>query len=299
MALELWQIILIGTGGSLCAGLATAIGALPAFFKKNISDKTLDILLGFAAGVMLAASAFSLLVPALNLDPIAIGSQLKITAFNQSLSDLKMEPITVEAKFQIESIWIVSLGIILGVVFIDLIDKWAPHEHFLKGPEGTISKRLAATWLFIIAITIHNFPEGLAVGVSYGNGNISEGSVVAIAIGLQNIPEGTAVAMPLLREGYSKKKAFMIAAFTGLVEPIGAVIGVSAVNIAQFFLGFGMAFAAGAMIFVVVDEIIPETHLKKHARQVTYGIIIGFVIMMFLDNFIEPLLSTLITTPVT
>ena len=275
MALATWQIILIGTGGSLAAGLATAIGAIPVFFKKDISDKTLDLLLGFAAGVMLAASAFSLLVPA--LDPETV------------------PPITIGSSFILDNIWIVSLGVIIGMIFIDLIDKWAPHEHFIAGPEGTVSKRLAATWLFIIAITIHNFPEGLAVGVSYGNGDISGGSVVAIAIGLQNIPEGTAVAMPLLREGYSKKKAFMIAAFTGLVEPFGAVIGVSAVTVAHFFLGFGMAFAAGAMIFVVVDEIIPETHTKKHARQVTYGVIIGFVIMMFLDNFIEPLIAAIIT----
>ncbi|MCG3256165.1 MAG: ZIP family metal transporter [Candidatus Heimdallarchaeota archaeon] len=271
MVLTTWQIILIGTGASLFAGLATALGAIPVFFKKSISDKTLDLLLGFAAGVMLAASAFSLLVPALNLDPLPIGS-----------------------KFELDSIWVVVIGVIIGAVFIDIIDKWAPHKHFVAGPEGRMTKRLAATWLFVIAITIHNFPEGLAVGVSFGTGNVGEGSVVAIAIGLQNIPEGTAVAMPLLREGYSKKKAFMIAAATGLVEPLGAVIGVSAVSSAQFFLGFGMAFAAGAMIFVVVDEIIPETHGKEYARLVTFGVIIGFVVMMFLDNFIEPILSNLI-----
>ncbi len=293
--MEIWQIILIGTGASLGAGLATALGAIPAFFKKDISDKTLDLLLGFAAGVMLAASAFSLLVPALNLDPLVFGSQFNFSAFNQALNNLNLERVVTEPRFQLESIWVVTFGVLVGVIFIDLVDKWAPHEHFIAGPEGKINKRLAATWLFIIAITIHNFPEGLAVGVSFGNGDISGGSVVAIAIGLQNIPEGTAVAMPLLREGYSKKKAFAIAALTGLVEPIGAVIGVAAVSTAQFFLGFGMAFAAGAMIFVVVDEIIPEMHGKKHARQVTYGVIVGFVIMMFLDNFIEPVLETLFT----
>ena len=270
--MDTWVIVLIGGGASLTAGLATAIGGIPAFFKKDISDKTLDLLLGFAAGVMLAASAFSLLVPALNLDPLPIG-----------------------ANFELDHIWIVTLGVVLGAVFIDIIDKWAPHEHFIAGPEGKTSKRLAATWLFVIAITIHNFPEGLAVGVSYGTGEISKGTVVAIAIGLQNIPEGTAVAMPLLREGYSKKKAFGIAALTGLAEPLGALIGVGAVSIAQFFLGFGMAFAAGAMIFVVVDEIIPEMHGKEYARLITFGVITGFVIMMFLDNFIEPLLETLFT----
>ncbi|UJG43158.1 MAG: ZIP family metal transporter [Candidatus Heimdallarchaeum endolithica] len=269
-----WYIVLIGTLASFVAGISTAIGALPVFFKKDISDKTLDILLGFASGVMLAASAFSLLVPALNLS-IEEGGGFYI------------------GSVPIKSIWLVSIGVITGALFIDLIDKWAPHEHFVAGPEGKISKRLAATWLFIIAVTIHNFPEGLAVGVSFGTEQISSGIIVAMAIGLQNIPEGTAVAMPLLREGYKQRKAFLIALFTGLVEPVGAFIGVVAVSVAKFFLGFGMAFAAGAMIFVVTDEIIPEMHGKKYARQVTFGIIFGFVLMMFLDNFIEPFLETI------
>ena len=235
-----WVIILWGTLASLAAGLATSLGALPVFFLKDISDKVLDILLGFAAGVMLAASAFSLLVPALNLEPEVGGG-----------------------------VWIVSGGVIAGVLFIALVDKWAPHRHFVKGPEGKVSKRLAATWLFVIAITIHNFPEGLAVGVSFGQGseNIVSGIIVAIAIGLQNIPEGTAVAMPLLKEGYTKRKAFFIAAASGIVEPIGAFLGVSLIGVAKFFLGFGMAFAAGAMIFVIADEIIPETHREGKGIQ--------------------------------
>lgn len=257
-------IILIGVLGSLGAGIATSLGAIPVFFKRELSTRTLDLLLGFAAGVMLAASAFSLLVPALELE---IGG----------------------------GVFIVAVGVLAGAVFIDLIDRWAPHKHFVKGPEGKMTKKLAAIWLFIIAITIHNFPEGLAVGVSFGSGDVSSGLVIAIAIGLQNIPEGTAVAMPLLREKYSKGRVLLITLFTGLVEPIGALIGVSLVSIASFFLGFGMAFAAGAMIFVVVDEIIPETHTKEHSRAVTFGVIIGFVIMMFLDNFIEPFLANLIS----
>ncbi|MHA1776803.1 MAG: ZIP family metal transporter [Promethearchaeota archaeon] len=276
-----WTLILIGTLASLGAGLATGLGAVPVFFKKNISEKKLDMLLGFASGVMLAASAFSLLVPALNLNPEEGGAP----HFNSVM---------------IQDIWtvlIVVLGVIIGAVFLDFIDKWAPHEHFVKGPEGKFTKKLAAIWLFIIAITIHNFPEGLAVGVSFSGGEtskIASGLVVAIAIGLQNIPEGTAVAMPLVQEGYSQKKSFIIATFTGLVEPVGAFIGVALVNITKFFLGFGMAFAAGAMIFVVVDEIIPETQGKEHSRQVTFGVILGFVLMMFLDNFIEPVIASLL-----
>jgi len=276
-----WELILIGTLASLGAGLATGLGALPVFSKRKISEKTLDLLLGFAAGVMLAASAFSLLVPALNLSPEEGGAP----------------NFSSEALQNLWTVSIVVIGVLAGAFFIDFVDRWAPHKHFVKGPEGKMSKRLAATWLFIIAITIHNFPEGLAVGVSFGSGDserIAAGLVVAIAIGLQNIPEGTAVAMPLVREGYSKKKAFWIATLTGIVEPIGAFIGVSIVGVAKFFLGFGMAFAAGAMIFVVSDEIIPETHTKEHSRQVTFGILVGFVIMMFLDNFIEPVLNSLL-----
>lgn len=259
-----WSIILIGTLASFLAGLATALGALPVFWKKDISDKTLDILLGFAAGVMLAASNFSLIVPALELERGG-------------------------------GIVIVTLGFLTGALFIHLMDRWAPHKHFLSGKtEGVVSKKLAAIWLFIIAIAIHNFPEGLAVGVSFGSGEIINGLIVAIAIGLQNIPEGTAVAMPLIRENYSKRKAFGIATLTGIVEPFGALIGVTAVTLASSILGFGMAFAAGAMVFVVVDEIIPELYGKKHARQATFGIITGFAIMMFLDNFIEPFLENIL-----
>ena len=246
--------ILIGIFASLCAGTATGIGALPIFFKKEMSQRFLDVALGFAAGVMLAASAFSLLVPALELDT--------------------------------GGVWVVSVGFFMGAVVIHLVDRWAPHEYFFKGAEGIETDRLAAVWLFIIAITIHNFPEGLAVGVGFGSEEITMGLVIAVAIGLQNIPEGTAVAFPMVREGYSRRKAFGVATLTGLVEPVGAAIGVIAVSIATGMLGFGMAFAAGAMIFVVSDEVIPESHQFGHERQATFGVIIGFLTMMFLDNFI-------------
>ena len=261
------DIVILGILASLLAGLSTSIGAIPVLLGKQFSDRSLDIMLGFAAGVMLAASAFSLLVPALDMDPI--------------YTDWSLEPVI-----------IVMIGFGSGALIIHIIDKWAPHQHFISGPEGSssISKRLAATWLFIIAITIHNFPEGLAVGVAFGSasqtGDITTGAIIALAIGLQNIPEGTAVALPLLREGYKKKETLAITTFTGLVEPIGGFIGVAAVSIALGMLGFGMAFAAGAMIFVVSDEIIPESHRKGHERAATFGVILGFMVMMFLDNFI-------------
>lgn len=255
--------ILLGILASLAAGTATCIGAIPILFGREISDRYLDIMLGFAAGVMLAASAFSLLVPALSMDPI--------------YTNVELEPVMITV-----------MGFITGALFIHIIDRWAPHQHFISGPEGSknMSKRLAATWLFVIAITIHNFPEGLAVGVGFGSGDVAAGTVIALAIGLQNIPEGTAVALPLVREGYSRSDALKITLATGLVEPIGGLIGVAAVTIATGMLGFGMAFAAGAMIFVVSDEIIPESHRKGHERPATFGVILGFVVMMFLDNFI-------------
>jgi ZIP family zinc transporter len=141
-------------------------------------------------------------------------------------------------------------------------------------------------WLFIIAITIHNFPEGMAVGVGFGSGDIANGTSLAIGIGLQNMPEGLAVALPLLGLGYSRLKAIGIATLTGLVEPVGGLLGVAAVSIFHPVLPIGLAFAAGAMLFVISDEIIPETHAKGRSRLATFGIIVGFIIMMTLDNLL-------------
>ena len=248
--------IVLGVVASLLAGVATGVGALPIFFKRNFSRRTLDIMLGFAAGVMLAASSFSLLVPALE-DPVV-----------NDWTDVLM---------------VVALGFALGGIFVHLADKYVPHAHFKKGEEGPRST-LARVWLLILAITIHNFPEGLAVGVSFGLEDPLTGISVAVAIGLQNMPEGLAVAAPLVREGYPRGKAVLLALATGLVEPIGGILGVSIVTVAAFLLPYGLAFAAGAMIFVVGDEMIPESHSSGNARVATWGIMIGFVIMMTLDN---------------
>ena len=248
--------IVLGAVASLIAGAATGVGALPILVKRDFSRRTLDIMLGFAAGVMLAASAFSLLVPALD-DPL-------VNDWTDVLT-------------------VVALGFALGGVFVHLADKYIPHAHFEKGVEGP-SSSMARVWLLILAITIHNFPEGLAVGVSFGVADPLTGISVAVAIGLQNMPEGLAVAAPLVREGYPRGKAALLALATGLVEPIGGLIGVSIVSVATFLLPYGLAFAAGAMIFVVGDEMIPESHSIENARVATWGIMIGFVIMMTLDN---------------
>lgn len=245
----LWWGIL----GSLMAGLATGIGGIPILFPAlhHISHRFRDELLGFAAGVMLAASAFSLLVPAI----------------------------------EISGVWPAVFGVALGALLLDLLDRAIPHEHFERGHEGPASK-LRKIWLFVIAITLHNFPEGLAVGVSFGSGNVTTGMVVATAVGLQNIPEGMAVAVSLLSVGYSRFQAFFIALLTGLVEPLGGILGAGLVSIMHAFLPWGMSLAAGAMIFVIGDEIIPETHHGENARFATYAIILGFVVMMLLDNLL-------------
>ncbi|MEM2136667.1 MAG: ZIP family metal transporter [Candidatus Methanomethylicia archaeon] len=243
------EIIYLGFLASLLAGLATGIGAIPIFLKESFSDDTLDALLGFAAGVMSAATAFSLLVPAIDLS----------------------------------GPWIAMGGLIIGAFLLHFIDRFTPHLHPVAGFEGPYSK-LSKVWLFIIAMTIHNFPEGLAVGVSFGSGNVEAGLIVATAIGLQNAPEGLAVALPLLRERYSRWKAIGYATLTGLIEPIGGFLGIVLVSLAHSLLPWGLAFAAGAMLFIVVDEMIPESHHKGFGRKATFGFISGFSIMMLLDS---------------
>ncbi|MCW4010742.1 MAG: ZIP family metal transporter [Candidatus Bathyarchaeota archaeon] len=242
------ETIWFGLLASVIAGLATGAGALPVLFTRRISDKLLDALLGFSAGVMLAAASFSLIMPAINLSgPV-----------------------------------IVAVGVVLGALVLHLVDRFVPHFHPASGMEG-VPSRLPRVWLFVLAITIHNFPEGLAVGVSFGGGDVAAGLVVAMAIGLQNMPEGLAVALPLVREGYSRRKSVLYGTLTGLVEPLGGLLGLALVSVFLPILPWGIAFAAGAMLFVVSDEMIPESHRKGFEREATFGLISGFVLMMFLD----------------
>lgn len=248
--------IAVGALASFIAGAATGIGALPIFLKKDFSRRTLDIMLALAAGVMLAASSFSLLVPALE-DPIIVNWYDVLT--------------------------VVALGFGLGGLFVHVADRFIPHEHFQQGHEGPPSS-MARVWLLVLAIAIHNFPEGVAVGVAFGTNDAITGFSVAVAIALQNIPEGLAVAAPMVREGFSRRKAALFALATGLVEPVGGLVGVSVVSFASSLLPYGLAFAAGAMVFVVGDEMIPESHSSGNARIATWGLMIGFIIMMALDN---------------
>lgn len=207
---------------------------------------------------MLAATAFSLIIPGADA-AIAHGSS------------------------QINAALTMVAGLGIGAIFLKFTHDLLPHEHFFKGPEGVDSVNLKRIWLFIIAITLHNFPEGLAVGVNFGSGNLSQGIPLAIGIGLQNIPEGLVVALSLVAQNYRTGYALWITLLTGLVEPLGGLFGVGIISIAQFLLPWGMAFAAGAMLFVISDDIIPESHAQGQEKEGAIGVMIGFAVMMFLD----------------
>ena len=252
------QAILWGGLGSLAAGLMTGVGALPVLFGGSIAAKRADLMLGFAAGVMLAASFFSLILPALE---------------------------TVEARggSRLDGALVVAAGIVLGSGFVAWLNRSLPHEHFVAGREGADAGALARIWLFVLAITIHNLPEGVAVGVGFGGGDLAHGLTLAIGIGLQNAPEGLAVAVALVGIGYGPLRAFLVALLTGMVEPIGGLAGAAAVHLAQPLLPWGLAFAAGAMLYVISHEIIPETHRRGHQDAATTGLTIGLVLMLILD----------------
>lgn len=254
------KVVVIGFAASILAGLATGAGALPALFFRNISNNLFNGMLGAAAGVMLAATAFSLLVPG-----IGYGN----------------------AVWPGKGIYIVSLGMLLGAWFLHVADRHLPHVHFDQVTDLS-RKSLSKIWLFIVAITIHNFPEGMSVGVSFGTGEMKTGTVLAIAIALQNIPEGLAVALPLVGMGYNKWRAVGIATLTGLVEPVGGLLGITMVTVFQPILPIAMGFAAGAMLFVISEEIIPETHGNAGARSryATFALMFGFILMMVLDNML-------------
>ncbi|MFZ2726872.1 MAG: ZIP family metal transporter [Methylococcaceae bacterium] len=252
------KIVVIGFVASILAGLATGVGALPALFFKNISQNLFNSLLGGAAGVMLAATAFSLLVPGLNYG---------------------------NAIWPGMGIYVISGGMLIGAVFLHFADKQLPHVSFDSAVDTQLDS-LKKIWLFVIAITIHNFPEGMSVGVSFGTGELKNGIVLAIAIALQNIPEGLAVALPLVGLGYNKWRAVGIATLTGLVEPVGGLLGITMVTVFEPVLPIAMGFAAGAMLFVISEEIIPETHANGRSRYATFALMMGFIIMMVLDNLL-------------
>jgi ZIP family zinc transporter len=178
---------------------------------------------------------------------------------------------------------VVVTGVLLGSGFVAALNEVIPHEHFEQGREGPEVAEAGRVWLFVLAITLHNLPEGLAVGVGFGDGNIASGAKLATGIGLQNVPEGLAVALALASIGYTRGQAFAVAALTGLVEPLTGLGGAYAVSLSRLLLPWAMAFAAGAMIYVISHEILPETHRHGFEKQATLGLTLGLVIMMFLD----------------
>lgn len=244
---------------ALAVGGATVIGAFIGFAFEKVPHKYNDMILGFAAGVMLSAAVFSLIQPSVEL-----GGK--------------------------HGVWLTIVGIIAGALFLNLADRFIPHAHHLVGIDsekhaGDMEK-LNKTMLFIFAIAIHNFPEGMAAGVSFGTNDISNGITVAAGIALHNIPEGMIVIAPLLATGLSKARVLGIAALTGLVEVVGTFIGYIGVSVSVAVLPFALAFAGGTMLYVVSDEMIPETHGDGHESSSTYALIAGFSLMLILGAYL-------------
>ncbi|HEY8555454.1 MAG TPA: ZIP family metal transporter [Burkholderiales bacterium] len=244
-------------GASLIAGLATAVGAAPVLASAAISRRAQDAMLGYGAGVMLAASVFSLILPGIDAAEALWGSRGLAAA-------------------------VAAAGVAAGALFLWSADRLVPHQHFIKGREGGDARRFRQVWLFVFAITLHNFPEGLAVGVSFGNGQPDAGAL-ASGMAIQNMPEGLAVALALATLGYAPLTAFLLAGATGLAEPLAGLFGAALVSAAQPLLPIALTFAAGAMLFVISHEIIPESHRNGHEQPATLGTIGGFVTMMVLD----------------
>lgn len=245
---------------ALGVGGATVIGALLGFLFKNPSHRFQDMILSFAAGVMLAAAVMGLIIPSLEYG---------------------------EGKLRI---LVTVAGVLCGAVCLNLIDRLVPHLHKMTGtdqeshPEKTA--QLNKVLLFVIAIGIHNLPEGIAAGVSFGSGNVAQALTVAGGIALQNIPEGMVIIAPMIAAGMSRRRTLLIALATGVVEVIGTLIGYFAISISTAILPFALAFAGGTMLYVISDEMIPETHAHGNERVATYSLLIGFCLMLAFDFFL-------------
>ena len=246
--MELVLLTALGVGG------ATIFGSLMGFVFKDISHRFSDIVLSFAAGVMLSAAILGLILPS-----VEYGGQ--------------------------GGLIITVIGIFAGAFCLNLIDKVVPHLHKLAGSdiEAHNNANLSKVLLFVTAIAIHNLPEGIAAGVSFGSDNLSQALMIAGGIALQNIPEGMVIIGPMLNAGVTPKKTFVCAMLTGLVEVVGTLIGYFAVNVASAILPFALAFAGGTMLYVVSDEMIPETHAHGSQRGATYALLIGFCVMLVSD----------------
>lgn len=242
---------------ALGVGGATLFGAIIGFCFKKISHNFTDIVLSFAAGIMLCAAVIGLIIPSIEL-----GNNIVIPV----------------------------LGIFSGAIILSFIDKLVPHLHKISGndiePHSRNSDSLNKVMLFVLAIAIHNLPEGIAAGVGFGTDNTSEALTIALGIALQNIPEGMVIISPMLLAGVSKGKTMFIAFLTGFVEVVGTFMGFYAVNISTAILPFALAFAGGTMLYVVSDEMIPETHAHGYEKGATYSLLAGFSLMLIMDYLI-------------
>ena len=250
--MEIVLLTALGVGG------ATLLGAIIGFIFKKISHRFSDIVLAFAAGIMLAAAVLGLVLPSLEY-----GGEY--------------------------GIWITIVGIFAGAVMLNALDKLVPHMHKLAGSDGEThpnSQNISKVLLFITAIAIHNLPEGIAAGVSFGTDDNSAALFIAGGIALQNIPEGMVIIGPMLAVGISPKRTFLLAACTGVVEVIGTLIGYFAVSLASAILPFALAFAGGTMLYVISDEMIPETHAHGSQRGATYALLAGFCLMLISHVFL-------------
>lgn len=251
----IWQGLLAG----LLIGFMTLLGAIPLLLFKKIDQKKQDLLLGMSGGIMLAATTFSLLLPALDESKVV---------------------------FEVSPFWsvtIVSISMLAGIGFIKIVSRYFDFERYFETAPNVSSDFAKKVWIFIFAITLHNFPEGLAVGMGYGQEDVHKAFSLTLGIGLQDIPEGLAVGLALLSIGYSKKIAVLGVAISGLVETLSAILGVFAVSYLAFILPLGLAFAAGAMFYVIVYEIIPDIQKHGNKDMAVNSLIAGFILMMYLD----------------
>ena len=250
--MEIVLLTALGVGG------ATVIGALIGFAFKNISHKFSDTILSFAAGVMLCAAVFGLVMPSLEYG----GNH---------------------------SVFVTNVGIFCGALVLNLFDKIVPHLHRLSGVDiekhSKSNEKLSKVLLFVMAIAIHNLPEGIAAGVGFGTGNTAEAITIALGIALQNIPEGMVIIAPMLLMGISKRRTLFIASLTGVVEVVGTFLGYFAVSLSNAVLPFALAFAGGTMLYVISDEMIPETH-HEDSRGITYALLFGFCVMLLMDFYL-------------
>lgn len=247
--MELVLMTALGVGG------ATIVGAVIGFFVKDVDHRTNDIILGFAAGIMLAAAINGLIVPAVD-------------------------------SVELSMLWLPVAGVFAGALFLNAMDRLTPHLHKISGADieaHANNKNLNRALLFVMAVALHNLPEGMAAGVSFGNNDVSAAITVAVGIALQNIPEGIVTVSPLVMSGVKRTRALLLASVTGLIEVLGTFIGFYVSGISTHVLPFALAFAGGTMLYIISDEMIPETHSHGYERTATYSILIGFTLMLILD----------------